>query len=493
MAELLDGAPMNRRKFLIGASVATATVTTSVVLVGLFQSRTDSSGQSGGAVAQKQLVHAADYSALRKSPASVGDLALVAAAGPEGAAFAASMTDLRDNGGTVIDSATPGVRWVRDGTYNSAAAPMPLSWFEQSFNGALVGEGSDISQVLARIVQSAIPEPPAPPFPATISTVGMWVFDDTLEEDGEHPFDPTAIHLEAPFPVRLSTLYLPWGHVELDISGPVAFTTGLVLGPETEVDQYVPRAKLVGFTDGPLRMAVNHDGLDSVEHLLRAENDGKALEVRVVSRADGTTLRIADGLEVDRILVSKSGIARNPLRVVVRSQSDLPITFDQDSAWTKVLLAEDRPNEDPGALVFDSLLSRYVFEVAMPGTAAIGHVAGPAVSDGTRPRSAGGVEPVRADRLLFFDNWDTKAAGFLSFWYRASDGVALALHVIPEDDTTQAVPVAWTAEANDNWQEANLDVAAALAGKGLGTRVRAVRFGAEATTMGYYRLAGWRD
>ncbi|TVS00875.1 MAG: hypothetical protein EA406_00125 [Rhodospirillales bacterium] len=484
---------MNRREFLIGASVATAAATTSVVLVRLLQQQTDTGGHLAGAAVQRQLVHAADYAALRETPASTGDLALVAAAGPDGAAFTATETALRDNGGTVIGAATPGVMWVRDGTYNTASAPMHLSWFEQSFNGALVAEDSDISQVLARIVEAAIPEPSAPPLPATSSTVGMWVFADTLGEYGEQPFNPTALYLEAPFPVRLSTLHLPWGHVELDISGPVAFTTGLILGTATEVDQYVPRAKLFGFDRGRFRIRVDHDGLDSVEHLLTAENDKKALELRVATRADGTTLRIADGLEVDRILVSKSGISPNPLRIVVRPQSDLPITFTPDSPWTKVLLAEDRPNEDPGALVFDSLLSRYVFEVEMPGEAAMAHAARPAVSDGKGQRAARSVEPDRADRLLFFDNWDTAAAGFLSFWYRATDGVALALDVIPEDDTTQALPVAWAAVANDNWQEANLDVAAVLAGKGYGTKVRAVRFRAEATTQGYYRLAGWRD
>ncbi|TVS00779.1 MAG: hypothetical protein EA406_00180 [Rhodospirillales bacterium] len=440
------------------------------------------------------------YTAMRARSADPTDpfrLTGTSAAGT----FTATTTDAADNGGTVIDSATPGVKWVRDGTYNTPESPMLLSWFERTKDGPLVDKGADISSTVQRIVTAATPEPSAPPpFPYTADTMGMWVFDGNLDEHSEQTFDPTGFHLEAPFPVRLSSLHIPYGHLTLDLAGPIRLEPGTTLGSATEVDQYVPRAKLFGFDPEPFHLEIDHDGLGSVERLRPPTNGEQAITVKVVSAADGTTIRLADGLVLDRLVVEKSGIARNPLRVLVRPQSELPITFLPNCPWRKVVDAPHDPDLIPNdALVFDSLLSRPVFEAKAPDAEPDGH----------------------ATRVIYTDNWDVRVDPCLSFWYRATDNLTLKMEVITQqvlreptlaitDDTVGlwtfegsldhyddqsrvgSGVVPWSPIENDNWQQAEIDMAAAVAAQGLGHRIGAFRLSVtNSGGDGYYRLAGW--
>ncbi|TVR82252.1 MAG: hypothetical protein EA405_07090, partial [Rhodospirillales bacterium] len=211
---------MNRRAFLIGASVTAATATTPIVPVGFMQAQAETGRQTGSPAPGRQLVHAVDYATLRKTGAAAGALALVAAAGPDGATFTATDADIRDNGGTVIESATAGVVWVRDGRYNTADTPMRLSWFERTTNGPLIRAGDEIGPALERIFASSSPSTDTR-LKHTPHTVGLWRFDGNREAEPKPAVGDAAIYLHATDAVALDCLDVPSGIGSVHLTGPV--------------------------------------------------------------------------------------------------------------------------------------------------------------------------------------------------------------------------------------------------------------------------------
>ena len=409
--------------------------------------------------------------------------------------FTATTTSALDNGGTVIDSRTAGVQWVRVGTYNTALAPMQLSWFERAKNGLLIAENGDISAAVARIVSAGVPAPPPNVLPATEDTVGRWLFNGDLIEQSELPYDPTALYLKAPFAVRLSTLHLPWGHVELDLAGPVALQTGSIRGVDTAVDQYVPRGKLFGFDPEPFHLEIDHDGLSSTEQLLTPTNDEQAITIKAAATS-GITLRFVEGFATDRIIVEKSGDTQSPFRLIVRPQSEHPTTFLPGTPWRKVMDVPGFPGLiDGDDLVFDGMLSRYVFEAAIPPAGGITEdTVGYWTFDGTLDETATAtLDTVTSARRIYFDNWDAASFPVMSFWYRATAPLTATALLEPSGVAGPAdtVAIPWDVTANDNWQSADLDVGAALSGNPNGAKVRAVEI--NAIGAGHYRLAGWSE
>ncbi|TVR84220.1 MAG: hypothetical protein EA405_02060, partial [Rhodospirillales bacterium] len=103
------------------------------------------------------------YAEMRKRPAAVGSRTTIAARGSHTATFTATTTSLPDNGGTVIDSATPGVKWVRDGIYNLPHAPMKLSWFERTAGGALPKPYQEVANTVAHLLATGASPTPGTP------------------------------------------------------------------------------------------------------------------------------------------------------------------------------------------------------------------------------------------------------------------------------------------------------------------------------------------
>ncbi|MFN4261956.1 MAG: hypothetical protein ACK4RK_21965, partial [Gemmataceae bacterium] len=130
--------------------------------------------------------------------------------------FTATTTTAVDNGGTVIASATPGVMWVRNGVYNTAGAPMRLSWFEASPGGALLKAGRNATTAIARICKAA-----TPPLDADYDryTVGLWRFNGNLSAEAPPSSMNATIYLDADIQVSVSQIDVPFGVQTLHLTG----------------------------------------------------------------------------------------------------------------------------------------------------------------------------------------------------------------------------------------------------------------------------------